>query len=344
MSASREETLRAYFSKSNKTQLEPILTNLNGDNSWMISFPVPPAQRSGKAYYHVISDAWLQGSAVTINSWLVSIGLAAPAAITDGNEVDAVVKEIEDAAAEAGVFDGRKSEGSATLDAIFSNFHYPDHLSEATLRTCAPNIPVFASKEAGEIVRSWGHFDNVIIQQDLEAGNGNWKNLYPGAPLPEWLSVFRLVGHHELNFATAMIWSSGSDLSTHQALLYSPHGIRLEQPTLQTFSRKATPPVKVKAILHGLHDSFAFGWRTTLGVAGGLALEEETKAKYWVQSHDMMLDYKGFIMRLFVSEIARTLESGIAEMMGKKGKSDTAEEPRKPNLVTVENGRCFVLE
>ncbi|CAI6337942.1 unnamed protein product [Periconia digitata] len=341
MSNSRKDVIRNYFSKATGN-LDPILTSLNGDNSWMISFPIPQGQRSTKAYYHIVSDTWLQGVAVTVSSWLVHIGLGSPAAITTGGEVDALVQEIEDAAKEAGFVKGDGEPSAKTLDAIFANFHYPDHLSEPTLRTFSPDIPVIASKESEPIIRAWGYFNNIVTQKDLDAADGNWHTLHPGSPLPNWLSVFRLVGHHELNFATAMVWSSNAD--THEALLYSPHGIKIDQPTLQTFTHKTTPSIKVKAILHALKDSFGMGKRFTLGVEGGLALEEETRPKYWIKSHDSMLDYQGAFMRLFVRDYARTLESGIQEMLGKKPEGDKLKEERKPNLIDVENGGSFVLE
>jgi hypothetical protein len=99
--------------------------------------------------------------------------------------------------------------------------------------------------------------------------------------------------------------------------------------------------------MHALHDNFAMGFRLTLGVTGGLALERETKPKYWIQSHDGLLVYGGMFMRWFVRDDLRTMASGIQELLGKKGKKEkdyTEEDVREPNLVTVDNGRCFVLE
>lgn len=341
MSSPRKEILRAYFSKLDG-HLDPILTSLNGDNSWMISFPVPRKVRDAKAYYHVVSDAWLQGAAVTLSSWLVWIGLAAPAAFTTGDAINSLVQEIEDEAAAAGLVSQKDAAAPKTIDAIFSNFHYADHLSEPTMRTFSREIPVFATAESEIIIRGWNHFDNIVLQKDLNADSGDWQLLHPGTPLPEWLSVFRLVGHHELNFATAMVWST--DSNNHEAILYSPHGIKTDQPTLQTFTRKTTPPLEVRAILHALKDSFAFGKRTTLGVEGGLALEEETNAKYWIQSHDSALDYQGVVLRLGVRDYARTLENGIQEILGRGGTEAEKFKGRKlPTLIAVDNGGSFVL-
>jgi hypothetical protein len=308
----------------------------------MISFPVPRDLRDAKAYYHIVSDAWLQGAAVTFSPWLVYIGLSAPAAVTTGDEINCLVQEIENEAAEAGLLSQKSTAAPKSLDAIFANFHYSDHLSEATLRTFSRDIPVFATGESGTILRGWNYFNNLVLQKDLNAGSGDWRLLHPGAPLPEWLSVFRLVGHHELNFATAMVWSS--DSRRHDAILYSPHGIKTDEPTLQTFTRKTTPPIKVQAILHALKDSFAFGKRTTLGVEGGLALEVETKAKYWIQSHDSPLDYQGIVMRLGVRDYVRTLDSGIQKILGRGGTDADKFKGRKvPDLIFIDNGSCFVL-
>ena len=85
-----------------------------------------------------------------------------------------------------------------------------------------------------------------------------------------------------------------------------------------------------------LKDSFAFGWRTTLGVKNGLALERLFKPKYWVQTHGGILKYAGLVMRaLRVNDVFRSLESGLEEE-GKGGE--------RPNLINVRNGESFVVE
>ncbi|ORY68524.1 uncharacterized protein BCR38DRAFT_363014 [Pseudomassariella vexata] len=346
MASQRATTLKAHFDGS-KQDLRPILTSLNGDNSWLMSFPCPAAERAklGKAYYHVVSDAWLAGPAIALSRWLIHLSLPSNPIARDGPDVEKLACEVEEAAASDDIVPGENKPSSSTLhiDAIFVNFHYLDHCHEATLRTFDAKIPIFATAEASAMVHAWKHFDTIITTHDLdpEGESGSWRDLHPGAPLPAWLSVFRLLGHHELNFATAIVWSSDAD--THEALLYSPHGICEDQATLQAFLGKMDPSFSVLAILHALKDSFSWGWRTTLGVSGGLALERMAKPKYWVKTHDAPLAYWGLIM-LRVIDTFRTLESGLEEEKDLKRDLGFDGLPRKPNLIEVENGGCFVLE
>lgn len=259
------------------------------------------------------------------------------------------------------------------VDAIFVNFHYADHLNEPTLRTFAPSIPVFATAEAAAIIRPWNYFNHISQTQGLDPANPRWRNLRldGDAQLPDWLSVFRLVGHHELNFATAIVYSSsttttnpsndsisdeGKTEQQHEVLLYSPHGILTSQPAVRAFaSDTLNPPVRVLAMLHALKDSFALGWvRITLGVSGGLALAGLVRPRYWVKSHDAMLVYSGVVAWLaWMKDFGRTLEDGLVEEGGGEGEleggdgdadADGGGNGRKLGLVEVENGGCFVLE
>ncbi|KAI1075646.1 hypothetical protein F5B20DRAFT_558872 [Whalleya microplaca] len=351
MASQRAAALKAHFERPD-FKPRPILTSLNGDSAWLMSFPLPVAQRasSGRAYYHIVSEPWLQGPAVTGHRWLVWINWGTAPEVSDATAVEALVLEIEGAAAAAaaaGIADSsiaeQRSSGSL-IDAIFIHFHYNDHLHEPTLRQFDPSIPVFAAIEAAAMIRTWNHFNTVITQRDLDPScGGSWQDLHPGAPLPSWLNVFRLPGHHELNFATALVWSDPDDAQRQpEALVYSPHGIQIEQPALQAFLHSAEPAVSNLAILCALKDSFAFGVRTTLGVAGSLALAREAKPKYWVRTADSPLRYWGLVM-IFVRDIFRSLESGLEEEKAAKGNAGS-ELGIMPQPVEVPNGGCFILE
>lgn len=125
-------------------------------------------------------------------------------------------------------------------------------------------------------------------------------------------------------------------------VLYSPHGIRIEQPSGQVFLQQATPPISTLAMLHALKDNFAWGFRTTLGVSGGLALERLARPKYWVKSHDSRLNYNGAIM-IGVRDIFRSLDWGLEEEKKEKELKGEEADSRRPNFVEVGNGDCFVL-
>jgi hypothetical protein len=336
MSTDRAALLRNHFSTPNQ-ELRPILTSVNGDNSWLISFPRPAAERetAGKAYFHAVHDPWLKGSATLISTWLVNIDLAAPASVTDGEGVEAVVREIESAATGSPC-----TAPSPLVDVIFVNLDNIDHLHRPTLSTFDASIPVFAAPDASIALQEWGYFDTVVTNKEIQPDDGNWKTLHPGAPLPEWLTIFHMKGHHTLNFATAMIWSP--DPNTHEALLYSPHGIATSEPSVRTLLHRATPAIKVLAIMHGLKESRTWGWLNTFGVQYGLPLYREAQAKYWVLTHNMPLRYSGIVMK-GVTEIRRTLEWGLGwekEEVEAAGRLEREE----VNFVEVENGGFAVLE
>lgn len=261
------------------------------------------------------------------------------------------------------------------VDAIFIHFHYLDHLHKSSLVTFDPTIPVYATPVAAVTIRAWQHFDSVTTTRDLDpktAREGGWQALHPGGSLPAWLSVFRLRGHAELNFATAIVWSHEDGDSDgdggpgqarrqrqrHETMLNSPHGIRADHTDVRalfgtgreeeadaprgassgTLDPISQPRVSALVLLAPLKDSFALGRLTTLGHEGSVALEEVVRPRYWVRSHDMMHKHMGLLMRLAgTHDVPRTLERAD----GKTGAGET--ETRRPNLVDIENGDSFVL-
>lgn len=340
MLSPRVDNLKASMAKQSRP-LRPILTSINGDATWLISFPRPIRdEQSQKQYYHVLTDPWLKGDTSLLSSWFIHIARCIPTAAGDGAGVDGIVRDIETAASKEQSL--ATSFGDVLLDAIFLNFHYLDHMHQPTLLTFDRKIPVFATKEAYPTVSSWGHFERVVLQQDFEPDmDGGWQSAHPGSPMPEWLTVFRLKGDRELNFATVAVWSHEDGAGVkHEALLMSPHGIKVEQANLQyLFGKTCEPPVSSLAMLVALKDSFSLGVRTTLGMPGSLAMERFIKPKYWVRMHDGQLAYGGVLMWLvWTNDVVRTLDDGLKEEAA-AGKGES----RRPNLVECESGNYLIL-
>ncbi|KAK0747040.1 hypothetical protein B0T18DRAFT_305435, partial [Schizothecium vesticola] len=359
----------------------PIITSLNGDNSWLLSFPYPttttasptpnPASPSPKprqkAYYHIAFDPWLAGPATLLTRsppLIASFSEPHPVAITSGAGVENIAREIERAAYYSTTIHPPSSShdetesGPSPIDAILLTFHATDHMHEPSLRTFSPSIPVFCTEQVAAIVRPWGYFDTFIVTKDYVAQSNNdrdedaWRRLRPGdeddGGLPPWLSFFRVQGSFFLNLAFAVIYSSPapSGEETHEALLFVPHGIKIDAPAIGGFleewgeARKDTSKC-VLGLFHAMHESFSLGVAVTTGVIGGLALDKLARPRYWVKSHHALLVMGGVLPWLiWIKDVARTLAWGLEQEKknGKLGARSGA-----PNLVEVENGGCFVL-
>ncbi|KAJ4333929.1 hypothetical protein N0V95_009303 [Ascochyta clinopodiicola] len=342
MAVTRATKHKTHFSGP-RQDIRPIFTSLNGDNSWLLSFPRPAAERNstGKAYFHIVHEPWLNGPQVEYASWLVHLSLSSQPAVSNGAGVESLVREIEQAAADAEIVAPRAAtaEVNSLIDAVFMNFHYGDHLHVPTLLTFDPSIPVFATVEAAAIIKKLNHFDTIVTYKDVdpETFNGEWEDFHPGSPLPSYLTVFRIRGHHELNFLSTLIWSPSP--TTHEAVLYSPHGLHTSTPALQTLLHHAAPKFETLALLHGLKESWSFSWQTTFGVTTGLELQRATNAKYWVNTHNDRLGYWGVVWFL-ANDIFKTLEWGL----GQEKKGEDGEARKEVKVIDVENGGCFVLE
>jgi len=73
------------------------MTSLNGDNSWLLSFPRPEKERlfSSKLYYHIVFEPWLVGPVSIFSSWLIHITPCQTAAVQTVEAIDALIDEVE---------------------------------------------------------------------------------------------------------------------------------------------------------------------------------------------------------------------------------------------------------
>lgn len=349
----RKKTLQAHFASA--TPWRPIMTSLNGDNSWLLSFPRPEPERAstGKCYYHVLFEPWLNGPTSQFGSWFIHLAQPQSPAFTGPEAIDALVRQIEtEAAAAAGISEqtGSNNDGekkNPEIDAIFLGFHYLDHLHQPTLLLFDPSIPVIATPEARAILEPWNYFTTVLTIPSLDASAKSWKSdvAHPGTPFPSWLTPVRLLGHHELNYVTALVWTHAADDGTevHEAIMQTPHGTKLDVGPLQAFL-DSEPRTEKLALLHGLKESRAMGSMNTFGAAGGLALYRKIGgAKYWLLTHHAALLYSGIMMRLlWVYDTPKTIEWALDEEK-QKSRDDVERQGGKPNVIEVDNGGCFVL-
>ncbi|OAQ61034.1 hypothetical protein VFPPC_02060 [Pochonia chlamydosporia 170] len=345
MENAHTKCLEEHFTSSPDC-LRPLLVSLNGHNSWLLSFPRPWAdqKQSGRAYFHTVLEPWLVGSADLVGSWFIHIDLPSTPAFPTAEAVEAVARQIEDLASEY-VLNRRMSNEvfnpASHIDAILLTFHYYDHVHEASLREFSSNVPVIATPQAARIIKPWNHFSTIDIIHDFEEGATSWctSGLHPGPRLPSWLTVLRLPGHREMNFCTAIVWTHMQDDGTevHESILTSPHGTLLDRGPVQAFL-DAEPKTRKLAMLHGMKETYIGGKKTSFGAKSGLELYRKLGGvKYWVLSHDSLLNYSGVFMRLSrTADIPRTLAWALDQ--------EISEKPVRPDVYRVQNGRCLVLE
>lgn len=73
------------------------MTSLNGDNSWLLSFPRPEKELkfSSKLYYHIVFEPWLVGPVSIVSSWLIHITPSQTAAVQTVEAIDKLIGEVE---------------------------------------------------------------------------------------------------------------------------------------------------------------------------------------------------------------------------------------------------------
>ncbi|KAG8672701.1 hypothetical protein FPOAC1_005984 [Fusarium poae] len=343
MTESHQDAVARHLCDTNQP-LRPVLTSLNGDNSWLMSFPRPNMEQAAtrKAFYHVAFEPWLRGPADVISPWLVHIETVNSPEISTFGSLENVIRKIEQAAA---VRLPTMEEGHATqqstaslLDAILLGFHYSDHLHPPTLKSFPPDIPVIATRPGAEIIETWNHFKTVRVINDLDPSATSWQSpdLHPGEPLPKWLTPIFLPGSSILNFVFTIIWTHTVDgQEVHEAILDSPHGIHLEEETFNAFGN-SEPKTRKLAMLHGLKENHTGGSMTTFGAKGGLGLYRKLGGvDHWVVSHSAEMAYSGLIMRvLWTVDTHRSIEWALEKEQETDPDSDKY---KRPNVVTVPN-------
>lgn len=307
-----------------------------------MSFPRPKEERlaTGKHYYHVVTEPWLEGNSTILNPWFIMISLVNPPVIDSAEAIEKVVQQIESAAGEiAGKKQGDGYAGG--IDAIFLPIHLSDHVHRETLEKFDQEIPVFAVSLAVDKVKAWNHFKHFRTIQNFDPSSTTWDTIHPGSPLPPWLTIFHHPGESFLNLCNTIIWShdTPSGETVHEAILATPHGLKPSCKSLNAFLA-SEPKTSKLALMHGLKESHAVGLQNTLGAKGGLELYRHVgDFKYWIPSHDSEMKYQGFFLWLtWTNDTPRTLQWALEEE-----RERTGEERERPNFQRVKNGEAMVL-
>lgn len=203
------------------------------------------------------------------------------------------------------------------IDAVVVSHEFTDHCNKNTLLELDSETPVFATKTAAELIRSWNHFETVLETPPFSANCSDWRNTSLG-PLPNWIGISRIVTesdalyYHSAILVTFDLASSSSGgpskaFPPAEAITYTPHGIHAYD---LSHLRCAVPPIKTLALLHGLHDIRISVKHLNLGAHNGLQAQRMCRAKYWVSTHDEIKKGSGFITP-FLHRKVLTLQEAI---------------------------------
>ncbi|KAG9128595.1 hypothetical protein FRC07_000028 [Ceratobasidium sp. 392] len=222
----------------------------------------------------------------------------------------------------------------APIDAVVLSHEWSDHTHRATLLEIDPKTPVYATKNAADIVRSWNHFSTVHTIQDLAPG-AHWSTThFPDLPSCLGLSrisstSFEIVSYYHvaicIAYASPKTREENIDKSKADAVLYSPHGVHA--PSLNRLTESG---LEVLALMHGLHQVWNppfLGGMLNLGGLNAVRSIRATKARYWIGTHDEVKKGSGVVSYLLRRKVW-TVEEALNEEEKKdreKGGSDTSE-------------------
>jgi hypothetical protein len=313
--------------------------------------PARAVERGARFYYNILIDPWLTGGQSDVASWFSQQFHATPSALQSINEVENLALEAEILAADEEGDEElpERYPGETLIDALAVSHEFTDHCHKDTLLECHKDVPVFAIKEAAQLIESWNHFRTVIVVNTLGAeGETDWRSTSV-PPLPEWIGISRLLQTDDvLNYHAALLFtfnnrhdnsqtklaaaaaakattkrkrgrpttsstSFDDDDDSAEAILYTPHGISSSD---LAFLPTATPPLHTLAFLHGLHNvrvgtaSGRTALQSNLGAHNGLQAQRILNAHYWIGTHDE-IKKGGGVVAWFLQREELTLKDAL---------------------------------
>ncbi|KAI9817209.1 MAG: hypothetical protein M1827_001322 [Pycnora praestabilis] len=352
----RNSVSRAFASR------RPILTHLNADTTWLLQIPYPTEEAPvGRPYYSIVIDPWLVGGQSDVAGWFSQQWHASESIVKTISEVEDLISEVQEIASVADVRHSSKTKQrhhngktwTSCIDAVIVSHEFSDHCHKDTLLEVNREVPVYATKKAAALIRSWSHFTLVHETPSFHGVGADWRNTSIN-PLPTWLGVARIAyGGPDLLYYHSAILLTFNTLSSPvsemtggnaaaEAVIYTPHGI---DPELLHDLPTADPPIQCLALLHGLHD-ISIGSQLNLGAHNGLKAQRLLKAKHWVGTHDEV-KRGGGLVSFFLNRKVLTLQEALTQEKEEKGsvsdESDLAD-MREVRFAELKTGESLMLD
>ncbi|EHY57186.1 hypothetical protein HRR83_002681 [Exophiala dermatitidis] len=342
-----ETELRSTVRATLRTK-RPVLTHLNADTTWLLSLSYPDSifPPTGRAQYNILIDPWLDGPQEDVAGWFSKQWHQAKSSVQTIAQLEDVLRDVEALQLQDNLQDSCPKCTNSFIDAVAVSHEFTDHCHKETLLQIKSSVPVFGNRKAVRIIRSWRHFDTVLEIPTLPK-DVDWRSTSI-SPLPNWIGIGRLVTSYDaLNLHSAIVISVGraqSSLDAAEAIIYTPHGI---EAMTAAVIQKASPPITVLALLHGLHDiSIARSKQLNFGGVNAVQAMEILRAKYWIGTHDEEKPASGLIAPLLRRKTVTVTEALTKVRESRHQTADMIE--RKvgldPTCVELRNGESIVLE
>ncbi|KAJ8066104.1 hypothetical protein OCU04_005195 [Sclerotinia nivalis] len=344
ISAQLQTTLSDSIREALNTH-RPLVTHLNADTTWLLSIPFPPTAYNpfSRSYYHILIDPWLRGGQSDVAAFFSQQWHANPSSVQSINEVEEVIKGIEEVAHKKGVV----GDGS-WIDAVVVSHEFTDHMHKETLLEIPSTVPVFAASKAAAAITSWVHFDHV---EEIPRFDGDWREA-SSEHLPDWVGISRvakagvdLLYYHSAVMITFSIYAEDNTLNedaseeTPEAVIYTPHGI---DPGDLTVVGNAQPRIRTLALLHGLQDISLPRAQLNKGAHNGLKVQRLLNAKYWLGTHDEVKTGGG-IVSWFLNRKVVTLKEALEREVMENGDTGDVEKVGDIKFLEVGNGESLIL-
>ncbi len=346
-----QETLDGSIQRALTSQ-RPILTHLNADTSWLVQLPYPSdtARPSGRSRWNIIFDPWWVTVRASISeSWrLTAFRFQGPQSdvaklfSTQWHTVESCVQNMAELSQRLQDIEARlqshepllmeekhlehlKTTKPSYIDAVVISHEFTDHCNKNTLLELDIDTPIYATKRAVDLIRSWNYFNFVQEVPSFSAKHSDWRKTSLRS-LPNWLGISQMISQSdtlEYHSAILLIFNvTQTSLSRPweayvpaEGIIYTPHGIRAQD---LGYLPTAVPPIRTLALLHGLHDIKLSIRKLNLGAHNGLQAQRICKAKYWVSTHDEIKKATGFIAPWLYRNVL-TLREALDEERRAKG-------------------------
>jgi hypothetical protein len=316
----------------------PLIHHLNADTSWLVQLPRNDGHH--RVYFNVLVDAWLTTPQVEYHRIFHQQEHTVPSSFQTISEVEVYVHEIEVRACSLRGMDAQDKPSTGYIDVAACALRGTDHVNEHTLRQLHPSVPVLVRHDAEHLVKKYQHFENITL---LPAFERDWRETRLPF-LPDFVGIGSLTQTNDFQgiHKGLVISFNSTGLEHAEAIVYTPHGIPVEQ---MTFLTSREPELRVLALIHGLLNvRVGLSWigfsEANLGGHNGLKLQRLLQARYWVGTHDEAKIEKG-LTSWMLTQNPITLEQALQR---EREEAEDAEAERgDPNWHPIGNGGSLVL-